>query len=336
MANIALGEIFMSPLQMVDRVEIKVLVDNVTDSLSSTPNSVTREWSFLESRGMRLIGGGALCCANHGLSLLVTAYGGEKERTLLFDGGPVDYAVERNGIRMGVNFGAVEAIVLSHGHWDHAGGLPRALELISQGNGGAPVPLYLHPGMFELRGVRRPDGSVMPMAPVPLPQEWARLGAAPIVTTVEQLCLDNTFFISGEIPRITAYEVGFPGHVRQPSGSETWHADPLLVDERFLACHVRDKGLILFSACSHAGIVNVLRQATKVFPNVKIHAVIGGLHLSGPNEAIIPNTVRDMGAFNVDVFVPAHCTGWRAVNAMAREYGESGVMPCAVGKMYVF
>jgi 7,8-dihydropterin-6-yl-methyl-4-(beta-D-ribofuranosyl)aminobenzene 5'-phosphate synthase len=73
MANIALGEIFMSPLQMVDRVEIKVLVDNVTDSLSSTPNSVTREWSFLESRGMRLIGGGALCCANHGLSLIVTA-----------------------------------------------------------------------------------------------------------------------------------------------------------------------------------------------------------------------------------------------------------------------
>jgi len=64
--------------------------------------------------------------------------------------------------------------------------------------------------------------------------------------------------------------------------------------------------------------------------------VIGGLHLSGPNEAIIPDTVRDMGTFGVDVFVPAHCTGWRAVNAMVREYGESGVMPCAVGKMYVF
>jgi 7,8-dihydropterin-6-yl-methyl-4-(beta-D-ribofuranosyl)aminobenzene 5'-phosphate synthase len=326
----------MSRLQMVDRIEIQVLVDNVTDSLSSTAQSVTREWSLLESRGMRLISGGALCCANHGLSLLIAAHSGDRKRTLLFDGGPVDYAIERNGVRMGVEFGAVEAIVLSHGHWDHAGGLPRALELIMQGNGGVPVPLYLHPGMFDLRGVRRPDGSVMPMARVSPPTEWATLGAVPVVTTDDQLCLDNTFFVSGEIPRVTTYEVGFPGHVRQRTGNDTWDADPLLMDERFLACHVRDKGLVLFSACSHAGIVNVLRHAKDTFPDVKIHAVMGGLHLSGPNEAIIPDTMSDLGVFKVDVFVPAHCTGWRAVNAMVREYGEKAVMPCAVGKMYVF
>ena len=79
---------------------------------------------------MKRSSGGAICCANHGLSLVIAVEADGERRSILFDGGPVDYAVERNGPRLGVDFGAIEAMVLSHGHWDHAGGLPKAIEMV--------------------------------------------------------------------------------------------------------------------------------------------------------------------------------------------------------------
>ena len=324
----------MIRLQPAERLDIQVLVDNVTDSLSSVPSFVTREWTALQRQGMRITAGGALCCANHGLSLVITAHGPTGPRTLLFDGGPVDYAVERNGMRLGINFGAVGAAMLSHGHWDHAGGLPRALGLIGQANGGRAVPLFLHPGMFRPRSQRQPDGGVLPMEPIPTPAEWALLGAEPVVTAAPQTCLDDLFFVSGEIPRVTGYETGLASQVCRPTDGAGWEPDPLLMDERFLAVHVRGKGLVVFSACSHAGIVNVLHHARATFPGVKLHAVMGGFHLSGATEAIIPDTVRDLGTFGLDLMIPAHCTGWRAVNALERAYGERVVVPAAVGKRF--
>ena len=316
-----------------DRLDILVLVDNVTDSLSSVPGFVTREWNRLQQRGMSFLAGDALCCANHGLSLVITAHGPNGARTMLFDGGPVDYAVERNGTRLGVDFGAIEAAMLSHGHWDHAGGIPRALSMIRAANGARDVPLYLHPGMFERLGMRQSDGGVLPMERVPTPDEWRALGAEPIVTDQPQACLDDLFFISGEIPRRTTYEKGVPNQVRETPGG-TWESDTLMMNERFLAAHVKGKGFVVFSACSHAGIINVLHHARESFPGVKLHAVMGGFHLAGPTEAVIPETVRDLAEFGLDLIIPAHCTGWRAVGALTGAFGEVVVTPAAVGKVF--
>ena len=325
----------MDSLEAVDEVEILVLVDNVTDSLSSTPACVTREWAVLQESGLLEITGDALCCANHGLSLVITTHGSKGAHSALFDAGPVDYAVERNGDRIGVDFSRLEAIILSHGHWDHAGGIPKALERIRQQNCGRAVPLYLHPGMFRQRGTRQGDGPVLPMQRVIRPDEWSLLGADPIVTVEPQVCLHGTVFISGEIPRRTAYETGFPGHVCKDE-SEHWEKDELITDERFVAVHLKDKGLVVFSACSHAGIINVLREATASFPDLPIYAVRGGLHLAGANERIIPDTVNDIASFAATFIVPAHCTGWRAVNALVNRLGEDKVLPCAVGKRFRF
>jgi len=324
----------MTALQPVDRLDIQVLVDNVTDSLSSTPAFVTREWVTLRRQGLRIQAGGSLCCANHGLALVITTHGPSGTGTVLFDGGPVDYAVERNGVRLGIDFGSIGAVMLSHGHWDHAGGIPRALGMIVQANGGRAVPLYLHPGMFRPRGALQPDGGVLPMQPIPTPTDWALLGAQPVVTDLPQTVLDDRFFVSGEIPRVTGYEKGLAGQVCRMSEGAAWEPDPLLMDERFLAVHVRNKGLVVFSACSHAGIVNVMHHARTLFPDVKLHAVMGGFHLAGLTEAIIPETVRDLGTFGLELIIPAHCTGWRALNALERTYGEKVVVPSAVGKRF--
>lgn len=327
----------MPALATAERVEVLVLVDNVTDTLSTTPAFVTREWPRLRRFGMRVVAGGALCCANHGLALVVTAHGADGvARTVLFDGGPVDYAVERNGHRLGVDFGAIEAVVLSHGHWDHAGGIPQALAMIRARNGDRAVPLHLHPGMFAERGTRQSDGGVLPMDRVPAPEQWRAMGAEPVVSATPATIAGDLFWVSGEILRRTAYERGLPAQVARPGPEAPWVPDPLLMDERALAVRVRDKGLLVFSACSHAGIVNVLHHTRDSFPGEPIFAAMGGLHLSGDTEPTIPETVRDLGGFGLTHILPAHCTGWRAVNALERAFGEPVVVPAAVGKQFTF
>ena len=101
--------------------------------------------------------------------------------------------------------------------------------------------------------------------------------------------------------------------------------------------HVRDKGLVVFSACSHAGIINVLKHAQTLFPDIPLYAVMGGFHLSGHEvEGIIPQTIKDMEQFNLKMIIPAHCTGWRAVNALGNTFGDHRVVPSAVGRVYDF
>ena len=128
---------------------------------------------------------------------------------------------------------------------------------------------------------------------------WQTAGATPVVTDAPQLLLDAMFYLSGEIPRVTSYEIGLQNHVRRNANGE-WEADPLIMDERFLAVAVKGKGVVVFTACSHAGVVNVLTHARECFPDQKLYAVMGGFHLSGETERCIPETVRDIAGFRPD------------------------------------
>lgn len=323
-------------LQPVDRVEILVLVDNATDVLSSTPSHVESEAAGLMRRGIRMMAGKCLCCAAHGLSCLVTAHRGATSRTVLFDTGPEEYAFERNVSRLGADLGTVESIVLSHGHWDHVGAMLLALNLMRGRNGGRKIPYYAHPGMFRSRAVKLPNGNVRRMEDIPSVETLTAFGAEVVLTTEPQALLDDMFFVSGEIPRVTPYERGYPGQVRLMDDGHTWEPDELLMDERFLAVNVAGKGLVVFSACSHAGVVNVLLHARDSFSGVPLHAVMGGLHLSGPNEAVIPQTVEGLGTFGLKTIAAGHCTGWRGMTALANAFGDKILAPTAVGKRYTF
>lgn len=330
----------MAPPSLVaaDTVEVQVLVDNVTDNLSTLPKGVTHEWAQLIRRGLVTeIAGERICCACHGLSLVITAKAGGREHTVLFDGGPEAYAVIRNGARLAVDFGRIEAVVLSHGHWDHAGGLLAALDLIRKANGGTEVPFYVHPDMFRQRGVQRPGALLVPYKPIPDPLALIKGGAGVIATAEPQLFLDGLFYVSGEIPRTTPYETGYAGHVRRTEDGTDWEPDPWLMDERFLAVNVKGKGVLVFTACSHAGVVNVLKHAAEVFQGTRLHAVMGGFHLAGPGmEERIAATVGDMAGFGLEMIVPGHCTGWRAVTRLVNAFGEDVVVPSAVGRFHVF
>jgi 7,8-dihydropterin-6-yl-methyl-4-(beta-D-ribofuranosyl)aminobenzene 5'-phosphate synthase len=322
-------------IQPVDRCEVLVLVDNVTDILSSVPASVTTEAQNIFRAGARELSGRCLCCAHFGLALLITATRGSTRHTVLFDTGPEGYTIERNGVRLGVDFSALDAVVFSHGHWDHVGGAVKALELIRHANGGNDIPVHVNDGMFVRRGMRAPDGGVLPFGEVPSKNALGHAGGKVISTDEPRLLLDGMVFISGEIPRVTPYEKGFPPHVRDVGNG--WEPDPWIMDERYAAVHVRDKGILVFSACSHAGIINVLTDAREKFDPVPLFGVMGGFHLSGAaNEAIISQTVKDLKLFNLSMLVPGRCTGWRAVHKLVDTFGEDVVVPSAVGRLHHF
>lgn len=322
-------------LRPVDSLEVRVVVDNVLDILSTVPDSVTPELPNLLRAGATEITGSCLCCAAWGLSLVITTRVGGESRSLLFDTGPEAYALERNGQRLGVDFGTIECAVLSHGHFDHAGGLPRALELIAAKNGGRPVPTHVNPGMFVKRAFKLPTGAILPLGDVPGVDELAAAGAEVINAAESRAVLGDSVYVSGEIPRVTAYEKGLPAQVRLADDG-SWVPDPLLTDERFLAVHVKDRGVVVFSSCSHAGIVNVLTHAAELFSPLPLYAAMGGLHLSGPaHEPIIDPTVSDLRRFELSRIIAGHCTGWRAVQALVRELGDR-VIPEAVGQTHRF
>ena len=318
----------------VDSLEVLVVVDNATDSLSTNPKNVVAEWSGLLTGGrLRMISGENICCAHHGLSLVMTAWRGGESASLLFDAGPEGATFLRNAGILGLDFASIDTVVLSHGHWDHAGGLLAAVQAIAQARGKRAPRCFVHPGMFAQRATQRPNGELYVHELVPDPEKLRKAGAEVVSTRGPQTIGDGAFFLSGEIPRNTKYEAGLPGHLRRASDGKSWEPDPLLMDERFLSVHVKDKGQFVFSACSHAGLINVLSHARTLFPSVPLYGAMGGLHLSGINERVIPQTVSDLKNFGLKLLAPGHCTGWRALSQMAREFGD-GLVPSAVGKQY--
>ena len=257
----------MTSLAAVDSLDIQVIVDNVTDSLSSVPSFIETELGGLGRRrgGAWVLGGDCLCCAAHGLSCLLTVKSGGRSHSVLFDTGPEDRVFEQNVSRLGLDLGPVEAMVLSHGHWDHAGAMLRALQLVLDRNGGKRVGCYVHPDMFRSRAVKMPDGSFRPMEDVPSLADLDAQGGRVVCTREPQIIAD-TVFVSGEIPRRTPFETGLPGQHRRTADGKGWEPDELLVDERFVAVNVRGKGLVVLTACSHAGVINVLSPRARKLP----------------------------------------------------------------------
>ncbi|WP_428032592.1 MBL fold metallo-hydrolase [Ancylobacter sp.] len=317
----------------VDALTVDVITDNVSDTYVSKTLFAVSEFTNVVNAGAGVISGETLLAANLGYGLLLRTKRDDTEHTLLFDAGPEGAIFLRNVKNLGLDLGSVEAIAVSHGHWDHMGALPEAIAAICEHNGSPTV--HVNSGMFNERGVLLKSGAVIPVANVPTPAQMEALGGRVVNEDGERLLLDGHFYYSGEIPRVSSFEKGRTDHLSRPGPNDQWRPDPFLMDERMLVVHVRDLGLIVFSACSHAGIVNVCTQVQALFPGLPIHAVMGGLHLGGVMETLIPETVEGLRPFDIGHIITGHCTGWRALHALAEAYGES-VSQSAIGTTYTF
>ena len=302
-------------LKPVDRVEILTVLDNYVDVLLRSTNVVKRP---ALAKGKMLPTDTLL--SEHGLSLLVTVCRGEEKQVILFDTGYSSVGLLHNLQQLGVDVDQLDTVVLSHGHMDHTGGLYPLLDRIPQ-----PVTLVVHPDAFHSpRFFGLDDGRKLQFPTTLVKENLAAKGVTILESKGPLLLAQDTILVTGEVERVTSFEKGLPNAVMEKDGKLV--ADPIS-DDQALVIRLKEKGLVVISGCSHAGIVNTLLFARKITGVNQIHAVMGGFHLSGPTfERIIESTISELKEMEPKLLVPMHCTGWEAIQRFSEEFPSPFVL----------
>jgi 7,8-dihydropterin-6-yl-methyl-4-(beta-D-ribofuranosyl)aminobenzene 5'-phosphate synthase len=315
-------------LEPVDEVTITTLVDNSYDGLMidigparRVPMGRTPRVPAPQFEQGETVPG---LVAEHGFAALVTVRRGYVTHTVLFDTGVSPNGLADNLERLDLDSAVIEALVLSHGHFDHAGGFP-GLARLRRRQG---LPITLHPLVWTKRRIVFPG---LPEWQLPTLSRGAleAEGFEVIERRQPSLLLDRAVLVTGEVDRTTDFEIGMPFHESR-RGPE-WEPDPLILDDQALIVNVRDRGLVVLTGCGHAGVVNICRYARRLTAVDRLAAVFGGFHLTGPAfEPIIQPTVVALRGLAPEIVVPAHCTGWKAQHRLGVELPDAFI-PNAVG-----
>jgi 7,8-dihydropterin-6-yl-methyl-4-(beta-D-ribofuranosyl)aminobenzene 5'-phosphate synthase len=311
----------LTSLEEVNGAEIISLMDNTVDFGSTTRkkeiNNV-RKWT-----GQPF----SLPFAEHGFSVLIKVFS-KGPHSILFDTGLSAGGVTDNARRMGVDLKEVEVVVISHGHYDHFGGLAKVTTVIDKND----LPIVVHDDVFKTRSVMNPDGSI---------REYPRFPSEDQITPAKYLqkkhptlLVDKTILVSGEIPRKTEFEVGFRRHYVCSGGKLL--PDPWIWDDQAVIINIKHKGLVVISGCAHAGIVNTTLFAQQITGVARVYSIMGGFHLAGKDcETRISQTVETLQQLNPEIIVPMHCTGWRGKFAISKAMPHAFVSN-SVGNLYRF
>jgi len=332
----------LSDVPVVDRLTVTALVDAYFDLLAQ--NEQRAHLHVQRGRG--------LIHAQHGLSLFLESVRGAETKHVMLDYGWTPAALMNNLKVLGVDTDRVEALVVSHGHADHFGGLMSFLQE-RRPKMRAELPLYVGgDDTFCQRWVAGPGGKRASFGV--LDRAGIEAAGVKIVVTEKGSIVAGHGFTSGIIERSsgekvlpnTIVEVGAVG-ANGCTGSQ--HASHFTAEElkgNFLfdahwgehvtAYHVKDRGLVVMTSCGHAGLVNSIRQAQKASGVQKVHAVMGGFHLAPAQEDYVTGVIDSMmREVNPDYVVPMHCSGATFSYVMARKYPQK-LVTAFVGTRYVF
>ncbi|TFK44812.1 beta-lactamase-like protein [Crucibulum laeve] len=336
-------------VKVIDRLTITFLVDNCIEWMSKLPAGFTHELpQHLQqglpidtTKGVPVLNFDNFCCGAHGFAALIETYvdGEETSQLTLFDTGPDSLSLVRNVSAMEVPIHKIGHVITSHWHSDHTGGLLSFLDLRSTVVPAAkPCIVDVHPDRPLSRGIAPGPGYDKVICALPLDPTFELIEKAGGVVEKHakgHAIADGTVWVSGEIPRVTDFEAGMLGGMRwvEEGSIGRWTGEQHIMDERYAAIDVAGKGLVIFSACSHAGIVNVVKDAVTTFSR-PIYMIIGGLHLAGPEFGPrIPPTVEFLSKRLIPsptYILPMHCSGFQSKIALEREFGD-GCVPAGVG-----
>ncbi|HET8856846.1 MAG TPA: MBL fold metallo-hydrolase [Nitrososphaeraceae archaeon] len=336
-------------LQEVDSINITILVDNITDRLLPSLSLVKRPPLISNKRFNKPP------IAEHGFSTLVEISYKYKDKKILkkflFDTGVSKNGIIYNSNIFGINFEGIETIILSHGHFDHISGLISVLKKINK-----PIEIITHPDAFLRRWVVFPDGRKARMDTLDegeikefggiiiknsdinyLPRLKTKINPKDYIdNNISNNNNNNRILITGEIPRITKFEKGFPLQFKEGKDENDLIADPFVKDDQALVILLKNKGLVILTGCGHAGIINTLNYATKVTGIKKVYAIIGGFHLTGEGyEESIPLTISELLKINPEYIIPCHCTGWKASNEIIKSMPKKYIQT-SVGSTFCF
>ena len=308
-------------LAEIDRISVTTVVDNSIDALRPDEKIARRHTMERASTTPQLR-------AEHGLAHHVEVARGSETVRIAFDFGLTADSMTHNWGVLGLDAGRVDLIALSHGHVDHYGGLAgflerhrRAMKRELAFYGGADH--FAH--RWTERNGRRVDLGTLSRPALESYDLDVRIVAAPTV-------LAEGVMLSGEMTAPMPYETIPPALQVEQDGRL---AQDTFIGEQTLIANVRDKGLVVVTSCSHRGIVGICRWATQVAGVAKVHAVVGGFHLSGLGEERITRVVDAFRALELDYIVPQHCTGLEALVALSRHLGDQLVVS-SVGSTFTF
>lgn len=301
----------------VDRLILTIITDNYYDALRPDPPIGKR---------FRVFPGTSLH-AEHGFSCHLEGVSKGESSSFMFDYGLDPLGIMQNMGLLGIDVKRIDAFGLSHGHFDHWGGLLTILESARPG-----VHLYVGKEAFDCRFSRRPGSNDLIDLGRLEREAIERQGIAEIVEVSKPMEVMPGCYLTGEIGRVTDYEQGSPNLIIQKGGS--FERDHFL-GEQAVVCNVKGKGLVILSGCAHAGIVNTVKHAQKISGIDKVHAVIGGFHLVNAQPEIIEKTVSDIKAIAPDYIIPAHCAGFEAIAKLAIALPEQFILNTA-GTQYLF
>ena len=304
----------------IEKLRITVVTDNYYDCLG-TPDKIAK-------RNNVVVPGLALH-AEHGLIYFIETEMNGKTSNFIFDFGWDFDGVNKNLQLLGIDLRKVEALGLSHGHLDHFGNLIMLLKahksIIKSG-----IPLYLGEEAFSRRFANLPPIFGPSAGMNDLGQlnrdDLEALKIVNVVEIKEPTPIVPGAYLTGNIERVTDYEKGSPILLIK-RGNEM--DKDLFPGEQSLVFNVKGKGLVVASSCAHAGIVNTVKHAQKMTGIDKVHAVMGGFHLTGAPPEKVQKTIADIKAIGPDYVAPMHCTGWAAINAFQREMPKEFILNMA-------
>jgi 7,8-dihydropterin-6-yl-methyl-4-(beta-D-ribofuranosyl)aminobenzene 5'-phosphate synthase len=255
----------------------------------------------------------------HGLSMRIRTAG----KVILFDTGQGS-GLENNAHILGVDLSETDALVLSHGHYDHTGGIPAVLRESPE------VDVYCHPGIVRPRYTIRNGEARASQMPRESIAAMVALSTIQLHWVKHPEMLSDTMGITGYIPRKTEFEdTGGPFYL-DPEGNR-----PDLIDDD-LALWIRtDQGLVVCLGCCHAGLVNTICHVRNISGTDRIRAIIGGLHLMNADDRRIERTIDALRSFFPGIIIPCHCTGDHASALLLNALGER-VEPGVAGVTYQF
>lgn len=317
----------------VDEVKITLVMDNSLDLL--IPSSEIAQRYLFSPRWLKQfkakpnVFAPPLPYAEHGFSALISVRSADKQGNILFDTGVSKKGILWNMDALQIDLADIQAIILSHGHADHAMGLPGFIERLGSRN----VPLVLHPDAYLDRKLVLPNGTELSL-PAPKKEDLRRENIELIESIGPSMLVDDMVLVSGEVARTTVFEKGFPIHFAHYH--DGWKPDPLIMDDQCAIINVKGKGLVIITGCGHSGIINTIRNAQQLTGIDKVYGVIGGFHLSGAVfEPIIHQTIEELKKINPQHIMPGHCTGWRATHQIAQALPDAFI-PNSVGTTLTF
>ncbi len=278
---------------MTEKVRITVLVENTAESLG--------------------------LLAEHGLAFWIEA----GSQCTLFDTGQGG-VLTNNAYRLGISLSRVDTIVLSHGHYDHTGGLTDFFK------GNATTVIYTHADALKPKFARNKDGISRQIGIPYISQQALEHRRDRLVLIEKPTPLSNGLIVTGPVPRVTDFEdTGGPFFL----DSQCVRPDPLADDQA--VCFESSQGTVVLLGCAHAGVINTLRYVQKLTGGRPIHTVLGGMHLVGASAERLERTIDELLKLEIDRIGPAHCTG-RAASAALWDTLPNRFIPCPVGTQVEF